>query len=317
MSHGRSKLLKSCLGLAIILALCYAVNFSELTAALSEVTASIVIVSFAVSFLLILLSVVKWKMFLRVIGGDVSIARLYALYLVGYFVNIIVPSYVGGDVVRSWYAGRNVGQHEAATATVLERYTGLVAMLALAVIFVWIVEAVTIEVKVAVVLVTAGVAVATLCVMGAERVPLLGSLLRRPGIESHARKVRDGLLLVIRNRSVLVATLGLSLFFHMVTVLNVLIAAWAVGWDTPPAFDLFVVLPLVLLIGSLPISPSGLGIQEGAFVYFLTGLGATPAQALGVGVFLRAKTYILALLGGVLWLRLKGRTDERVSEAID
>ena len=62
------------------------------------------------------------------------VLHLFNLYLVGYFVNLFMPSYLGGDLVRSWYAGKEIGQHEALAATILERYTGFVAMIVLAIL---------------------------------------------------------------------------------------------------------------------------------------------------------------------------------------
>jgi len=112
-------------------------------------------------------------------------------------------------------------------------------------------------------------------------------------------------------RGVLMEALAVSLLFHSIPVVNTCAAAAAVGWYDVPVRELFVVLPIILLLGSLPITPSGLGIQEGAFVFFLTGLGASPAAALGVGVVLRAKSYLLALIGGAVWLAV--RRDSAVS----
>ena len=78
----------------------------------------------------------------------------------------------------------------------------------------------------------------------------------------------------------------------------------AVGWEEIPWGDLFVVVPLILLIGAVPVSPQGLGIQEGAFVFFLSGVGASSGQAMAIALVLRAKSYLLAAVGGLLWFGL-------------
>ena len=36
-------------------------------------------------------------------------------------------------------------------------------------------------------------------------------------------------------------------------------------------------VPLVLMVGVVPITPSSLGVQEGAFVFLLARIGASPA----------------------------------------
>jgi len=304
--------------LCLILVLAYLVDLGELWKCLSQLTLEIAGYLGLLSVLLIYISALKWKIFLEAFEAAGSVIRLFNLYLVGYFVNLLVPSYVGGDLVRSWYIGKKVGQHEALTATILERYTGFVAMLTLALIFMWTVELVTIEVKIAVLLVALGLVVITLLALSdnllssTEKFFLRFNALQKvSGVFSHIRKIQAGLQMARDDKKLLCKTMILSFMFHSFTVLNVVAAAYAVGWFHPPAWDIFVVLPLILLIGSLPVAPSGLGIQEGAYLYFLHGIGATSAQALGVGIILRAKAYVLALVGGLIWLSMK---KERVTE---
>lgn len=299
------KIAKNILALIILIALVYVVDVRELWRALSELTWKSIIGLAVLSVALIYVSALKWKLFLEFLGSKVSLVRLNLLYLVGYFVNLLMPSYLGGDIVRSWYVGKKIGQHEALAATILERYTGIVAMVTLAFAFMWFVSTVTIQIKLAVAAVAAGLVVITYVALAngpmktLERFPKLAPVLK------NLKKVQGGFRLARGNTPLLAKTLALSLLYHSLTVVNTVIAARAVGWDTAPIGDLFVVLPIILLVGSIPATPNGLGIQEGAFYFFLHGLGATPAQALGVAVVLRAKSYVLALLGGVAWLGIR------------
>lgn len=315
------KALKYLFGLAILAALILFVDVGQLWHALSQLTMGALCYLGLLAVLLIYISALKWQYFLEALGSRVSAFHLFRLYMVGYFINLVVPSYVGGDAVRSWYAGKKVGQHEAATATILERYTGVVAMVVLALCFVWFVDLVTIEIKIAVVCVALGLVTVSLLALSPglinqfERINQLGPILK------HVRKIQSGFHLARKDKPLLIKAMILSFLFHTATVVNALAAAYAVGWFDPPIKDLFVVLPLILLIGALPIAPSGLGIQEGAFYFFLTGLGATPGQALGVGVVLRAKAYAVALLGGLIWLQVKrseakGLQPEPVTDSV-
>ena len=107
------------------------------------------------------------------------------------------------------------------------------------------------------------------------------------------------------NKRLLFRALLLSLFFHCLTVVNTYLAARAVGWENPDIGGLFMVVPLVLLVSMAPITPSGLGIQEGAFLFLLRRIGATEAEGLGVGLILRAKVFLLALVGALIWVKLR------------
>ena len=119
------------------------------------------------------------------------------------------------------------------------------------------------------------------------------------------------LFLVKKKPQLLLKALALSFLFHSFTVFNTMATGWAIGWQAPPFLDLFVVLPLILVISALPLTPQGLGIQEGAFYFFLQHVGASPQQALSIALVLRAKTYVLALCGGVVLLWRMFRNHER------
>jgi glycosyltransferase 2 family protein len=305
-----SRLIKNCFAILLIVVLIYIVDVKQLWAALSELTVEILIYLGLLSILLVYISAMKWQYFLEALGSRVPVLHLFNLYILGYFVNLLLPSYVGGDVVRSWYAGKRVGQHEAFTATILERYTGFVAMLTMAVLFVWFVEQVTWQIKIAVLAVAAGLIFITFLALAPKTLECLDQYKKLGTVLEHLKKIQAGFRFAKEDHALLIKTLLLSFLFHIFTVVNAAAAAYAVGWCDPPIKDLFVVLPLIMLIGAIPVAPSGLGIQEGAFFFFLSSIGATPAQALGVGIILRAKSYILALVGGLIWLRIKNKPDQ-------
>jgi len=293
---------KYLLAIFILLLLFWLVDLEQLWLALSQLTWELAFYLIFLSVVLTFISAFKWKFFIDFFERSASLWRLFRLYLVGYFFNLLIPSYVGGDVVRSWYVGKMIGMHQAAAATILERYTGFVAMIILALVFMWFVEIVTWQIQLTIVVLALGLGVVSLLAVSKRFLEIFSRLGMLRSIESHARKLHAAFQLASRSPMLILKTMLLSFLFHTVTVVNVLAAALAVGWLDVPVSDLFVVLPIILLIGSIPISPSGLGIQEGAFMVFLTALGATPAEALGIGLLLRAKVYVLALAGGLFWL---------------
>lgn len=293
----------------LLAVLLYLAHPAELVQALSQLTIVLALYLMLISVLLVYASALKWKLFIESFGKSASLWSLFHYYLVGYFVNLLAPSYVGGDIARSWYVGKKIGQHQAFTATILERYTGLAAMIGLGVVFVWFVDQANSVVRLSVVLLAVGLVIGTSLALSQRALSFLGRIRFLASLLKHLEKIQEGLRLARSNHGLLLKTISLSLLFHSITVLNTFAAAYAVGWTSVPVGDLFVVLPLILLIGALPVAPSGLGVQEGAFYFFLTGIGATPAQALGVGVILRAKSYVLALWGGLYWWLLRNREN--------
>ncbi len=301
--------LQKLVAIVAIALLIYIANPLELWEAFKELTWRSIAYLFIVAAALIYVSAYKWKLFITSFGKQVSTLRLFGLYLVGYFVNLILPSYVGGDFVRSYYIGKEIGQHEALSATILERYTGLVAMVALAFSFMWFAELTTWQIELMVILIALGLLVITVVALSPKTLLALNKLGRLNKITGNMQKIQDGLHLAKTKKGLLAKTLLLSFFYHLLAVANTIVCAKAIGWDSVPVIDLMVVLPLILLVGAIPLSPNGLGIQEGAFFFFLKGIGATSPQALAVALLLRAKSYVLALFGGLAWLIEKGRAD--------
>ena len=290
----------------VLALLFFAVDLRALGSALTHLNFANISFLLIISVVLIYISALKWGLFLENLGMPTGVWRLFCLYLLGYFVNLILPSFVGGDAVRSWYLGKKVGQHEALSSTILERYTGFVAMIALAFAVMWFVPTVTLEMWLIVSVAVIGLVIGTwLCL--SERVPIILEqieLVQR--FVPHIVKVQSGLHLAKQNRGLLLKSLCLSFLFHVIAVVNTLAAAWAVGWHPASIAELCVVVPIVLLFTAIPLTPNGLGIQEGAFFYFLQIAGARPEQALGGALVLRAKQYVLGLLGGIVWIGERG-----------
>jgi glycosyltransferase 2 family protein len=258
---------------------------------------------------LIGVSVIKWWLFLRFFGVCPSLWHLAKLYLVGYFANLFLPSQFGGDVIRSFELGKQIGQRDAAVATFLERYTGVVAMVALGIPGILMLPSVTPPVRYFYLCIVLVVILSLFVLFSPYCWRLFNSLPLPASSQKKVSRIGDALQLVRREHRVMIEALLLSVLFHTLTVVNTACAAYAVGWNNAPVWAFFVVLPCVLLIAALPLTPQGLGIQEGAFYLFLTTFGAQPEQAVAIAVLLRLKAYLLGACGGVLFMRV-GRKVE-------
>jgi uncharacterized protein (TIRG00374 family) len=298
----QSPLVRYAAGIALVLVLLFVVDVGSVLQSLAQVSTQDILLILFISFLLVWVSVLKWSLFLRELGIHTGVPRLMQLYLFGYFVNLLVPSYVGGDIARTVAAGKGGDKARAFSATFLERYTGLVAMVVMALGGLVFCSAVTPAIRLAVILVGCGTLVATLAVFLGWCSVVARRLAAPQRLIDATKRIESGMKLGLSRPTVLLKAAGLSLLFHLLTIVNTGAVGFAVGWIDIPWMDLLVVVPLILLIGAIPVSPQGLGIQEGAFLFFLVSVGATDAQAMSIGIILRAKSYLLALLGGAFWL---------------
>jgi uncharacterized protein (TIRG00374 family) len=309
-----SRIVRYLVALVIVGTVVYWVSTGELLSALRKVSFLDFVILISLSILLISVSVVKWRLFLHRLGINRSFWRLFGLYLVGYFVNTFTPSFIGGDVVRSLALGSNVNRTHAVAATALERYTGIVAMLFMALCAALVSPVITKEIFCVVLLAVVGCVVGTWLIISGH-INSLASRAGLPGkIVATLDTARQALILGSSDRGLVARALILSVVFHLLTIVNTAAVGAAVGWEGIPWGGLLVVVPLILLIGAVPISPQGLGIQEGAFVFFLHVVGATTGQALAIALILRAKSYLLAICGALVWIVWRGSFSERVSD---
>ncbi|MDP2688907.1 MAG: lysylphosphatidylglycerol synthase domain-containing protein, partial [Deltaproteobacteria bacterium] len=63
------------------------------------------------------------------------------------------------------------------------------------------------------------------------------------------------------------------------------------------------------VVAMLPISLSGLGLREGAFVFLFTRVGATQEQALTLSLMWFAIAAIVSVIGGIEYVRMGGRKE--------
>jgi uncharacterized protein (TIRG00374 family) len=306
------RLAKLAVGVALILVLVLRVEADLLLDRFRSLKLAWVVVVFALPPVGILLSTVRWRALLEVLGVRVGLGRLLALYMIGTFFNNFLPTMVGGDVVKSYTLARETGAAESViAATFMERFVGLAALVTLLPLILGrqtVVEPFP-ALHVVVWLALGAYLVSVAIAISPERL--------------HARRTRSDVEIWLRLRSLverthrkisrfkaarstLAVSYGLSLAFYLLSVLTAWAATRSVGADVGFVY-LLAVLPLVWLAGMLPISLNGLGITEGGYLVFLQLAGVEPADALTVALLLRVRLLITALLGGLIFLVYRRR----------
>src|SRR5260370_27638433 len=78
-------------------------------------------------------SALRWQMLARPLGFDRPLWQYTGFYFIGMYFNLLLPTSVGGDVVRAWYLDRRSGRRLAAfVAVLLDRLSRLLVLLGLA-----------------------------------------------------------------------------------------------------------------------------------------------------------------------------------------
>jgi uncharacterized membrane protein YbhN (UPF0104 family) len=302
---------------ALILMLLHVAGRADLAAALRRVRPGTVVLATALYAAGCSLNALRWERLLGYLGVREPLGRLNALYFIGNFCSLFLPTSAGGDAYRIYELSRRGRPPlRVLLATLQERLAGLgVTMcVGLGAVVLYRARMPASLVWGVLALQAAGVVgVAALLYPGpflvlARRLwlsPLMPPALRRlpqtgPGarLVDFLRPLRDAAPMTARQVSPVLA-LALATF-----LLNALLYA-AVGQSLGislnlPAYCLLVAL--VWLVRMLPVSLNGIGLGEGMTVYVagLFAVGADKALALGLTV-LGLQTAV-ALAGGLLLL---------------
>ena len=262
---------------------------------------------FIVIFFLIFVSVLKWQIFLKSLHLVNSFWSLYRYYIIGYFFSNFLPSNIGGDIVRLSLAAKGKDTYMASfVAVFMERFTGIIATL----IFV------SISIPLAfwyfdyfdrLYLIVFSSFAMFIFITGIFFIKFdyFDRYMPEEGfIKKIIAKIKEisSLIHSFKNKKrVLFTAMILSLIFNFLTIVNVYVVGFAL--DIQLSFiELFILVPIIILISTIPLSINAIGIAEGAYVLCLGAIGVSSPEALSIALLIRASTLIVSLLGGLFFL---------------
>lgn len=252
----------------------------------------------------VVLSAWRWQRVLAVFAADVPLTSLTSTYFASLFVGNVLPSTIGGDVLRVTRAGRQVDSTETAFASVaLERLTGFVALPVLVLagfalrpslidenhaLIALLIAFVTLSLLASIVFLAGHPRAAGRFAENANWTRFIGAVHRGvDGLRREPRRVFDVLLTALIYQAAVVASVALI----------------AAAMDLPvPVAAIVAFVPAVAMVQVLPLSISGLGVREGMLVVFLVPLGASRAQSIGLGLLWYASLLVTSALGAPSFL---------------
>lgn len=249
----------------------------------------LVLVLFALSILIMTL---RWRLF---IPGTMTVRELFNITYIGTFFNTCLPGSVGGDIVKVYYLSRALkdGKRERSSpdeadprekespggrghnvtafgSVVLDRYVGLVTLLVIGILATllgskyfsshpvrWL-----IPVLLALVALVSGIV-------------LKLRVFRSFSVVSEIYAYMDEV--AFRKKEISTAFLY-SLATQMIMICNVYLLARGLSIDAP-FVSVLCFVPVVSIISLIPVTISGIGLREGAFVVLFGLIGVVPDKA--------------------------------------
>jgi uncharacterized protein (TIRG00374 family) len=267
----------------------------------------------------IALSAWRWQLLVDVVASGLRFWVALRYYWIGAFFSAIMPSSVGGDIVRLGLARHVGGIGPIAASMLVERATGFAVLFVLAALAILIGPQLPLhaEVRQLIFMIVAAVAVALVLLVrtgpAVNRASAwLGSSAMRPAMWL-LTKVEGlvGALAQYRHaRAALVSTCLLSVLFYCLMTLFQFSTIKAVGGDVGLTHALMVT-SLVAVTMALPVSINGIGVSEGAFVVLFAQVGVPVETGFAGAILRRVLITGIQVVGAGFWIADRSRSPIR------
>lgn len=248
----------------------------------------------------------RWRILTRPLGFTDSAMRCIGLEFVGMFVNLFMPSTIGGDVARAWYLDGGRGMRARAMISVfVEQSSGMAVLFAMALagslfgysLFPsWLLPVVLI--------VSGGFLVGLLVLIAASR--WLSRRLRfagaswLQGVQHYAETLAEAVAIYWRHRLPFLASIGLAVAMYLLMFSTMWMLSHGLGHPVPLVY-LCAIIPIITLLMWVPLSMAGVGVREASLSFFLAPLGVPAAAAVSLGLLSFFNLALISLIGGVIY----------------
>lgn len=269
----------------------------------------------------IVLGAWRWYLVLRSQGLDPGFRRTLEISFIAHFFNSFLLGSTGGDVLKAYYAAR-VTRHrktEAVTSVLLDRVLGLFAMLVFAAVFLipnatWILGYRRLQ-GLALVILTLALGAGLFLWISlrggvTQFFPSARHQLRRLPKAATLERALEACRALGRAPRLILQALGISFVLTVVCVFQLLTLIWGYGLDVPWT-PIFLIVPAVICLSAIPLTPNGLGVRDNLYLYLLSlpEIGIEPGTAVAISLVAYAGSLVWSAAGGVLYI-LRRREPE-------
>jgi len=247
----------------------------------------------------------RWQILLNQVKIYPKFNLLINYYFIGFFFNNFLPTTIGGDVSRAYNMAKFSGKKTYSIGTILlERIMGLLATLTLAsVSMFWVTQYFH----------TPRIIILTIALLGFIIFVLVNLLIPSTfdftsrilkkiaafNVGDRIQKVLSTIHSYRENKKVILFAYLISLCSQSTLILMNYILAQALDLQNVTLGFLFIVVPVTFILGLFP-SVNGLGVRDSGYVFLLTRVGLSPAEALSLSFLNTLVPVLMSLYGGLL-----------------
>lgn len=277
----------------------------------------------------------RWAVLVKAQGIATKFNRICGVFFIGHFFNSFLMGATGGDLVKAVYVSKETSEKktEAVATVFIDRFMGLIVLMVLAVTMMltrmdiyWDYIAfdklgnphhptrAILWFMIALLTATLGVLALAFAQNIFERWSLLRKLVEKLAVVGRVlNRVYDAFYLYRRQPGVLFKALGLSLLNHLVFIVMVVSLGRGLGIELS-YLTYMATIPAINVLGSLPITPGGLGIREAAYVLVLGTVGVAGGKALTLSLLYYATNLSWSIVGAFVFMFFSSKSGHSMRE---
>ena len=256
----------------------------------------------------------RLRFVIQVHGTKLSVAAAYYVNLIALFFNNVLPSSVGGEMMKAYYLYRNSKGHVSVfSAVVVDRLFGLITMLLISISTIFFFDSAQGSHKIMGSIVMLAATTITLAIFIFNKkivdilcqvhIPLLPAIF----IEK-IREIYRAMYEYREHKGIFGNCIALTVVGQTSFIIANFLLARSLAIDIPLAFFFFFV-PILLLMGVAP-SVNGIGVREATFLFYLTEF-TTSEKALALSLLTTFFMILVGMISGVIYAFKGGLSSEK------
>lgn len=275
-------------------------------------------IAFGVNLLGIMVCSARFKIVLVAQKIYFSLIEATKLTFIGVFFNNFLPTSVGGDVVKGYYASQKTGRTlESFSAVVADRFVGLLTFVLIGFIsLTFLGKYIDNRIKWPTLIMFSIVFLFLFVLLNKTLLKKIDFILNKiPFLRKESRLQRLSVILenYKKNRRIICNAIAFSLIGQALYIITTYLLAKSLSLSIPLKM-FFLFLPIISVVSMLP-SLNGLGVREGAYIY-LFGSIIRPENALALSFLWIAVLMGSSIIGAIIYI-IKGPLTKRATQPIE
>ena len=262
----------------------------------------------------------RLRFVVQVHGTKLPVAAAYYVNLIALFFNNVLPSSVGGEMMKAYYLYKNSRNSVSVfSAVFVDRMFGLVTMLLISISTIFFFDSAQGSHKImgtivmlAATTITLGIfmfnkkIVDTLCQLHIPLLPLI--------FIEKIREIYRAMYEYREHKGIFGKCIALTVMGQTLFIIANFLLARSLAIEIPLAFFFFFV-PILLIMGVAP-SVNGIGVREATFLFYLTEF-ATPEKALALSLLTTFFMILVGMIAGIVYAFKGGLSSEEQKVSLE